>query len=56
MIKKLNMIDNEVRNRLIRVYMEKCSNDYNVKFNKWRIKYFSHDERVTIDHDALQAR
>ncbi len=54
MFKKLNQIDDTVRNKILKIYMEKCANDYSVKFNKWRMKFFGQGSGV--DKDTLQAR
>lgn len=38
LVKKLNLVDNEVRNRILKIYMEKCLSEYCIKLNKWRVK------------------
>ncbi len=47
MVTKLNLIDAKVRDHIIKIYFEKCTFDYSVKFNQWRIK--THGENSGVD-------
>lgn len=46
LVKKLNTLSDDVRNKIIKIYFEKCTNDYSVKFNRWRMKYFGENSGV----------
>lgn len=52
--KKLNTINEAVRDRIIKSYIEKCTIEYNIKFNKWRIRIFG--ENSGVDKEAMQTR
>lgn len=47
LVTKLNLIDQKVRDRIIKIYFEKCTFDYSVKFNQWRVKH--HGESSGVD-------
>jgi hypothetical protein len=53
-VKKLNLIDNGVRNKILKIYMEKCVFEYGIKFNQWRIKAFG--EGLGLDPKEIQSR
>lgn len=50
------MIDDYVRDKLLKIYMQKCTNDYTIKFNKWRLKYIPSGEGSGVDTEDLQRR
>lgn len=54
LVKKLNLIDNSVRDSIIKIYFEKCTFDYSVKFNQWRIRM--HGENSGVDLETMIAR
>mmetsp|Transcript_9992 Transcript_9992/g.9933 ORF Transcript_9992/g.9933 Transcript_9992/m.9933 type:complete len:193 (+) Transcript_9992:256-834(+) len=51
-VKKLNLIDNAVRNKILKIYMEKCLFEYGIKFNNWRVKVFGEDKGLEPDELA----
>ena len=54
LVRKLNLIHDHVRDKILKIYMEKCTVEYNIRFNKWRIGISSDDSG--IDMDAFMAR
>ena len=43
-----------VRDKILQVYLAKCTHEYSVKFHRWRIKHFGQDNGV--DKDGMDAR
>eukprot|EP00347_Sterkiella_histriomuscorum_P006128 403353959 len=54
LVKRLNLLDNDVRDHIIKIYFEKCTFDYSVKFNHWRIKM--HGENSGVDIETMTMR
>jgi len=54
-LKKLGLIEEAVRDRIIKVYMDKCLIEYFVKFNNWRAKAVG-DESARVDPEELEKR
>ena len=54
LVRKLNLIHDNVRDRILKIYMEKCTMEYNIKFNKWRINI--NDDSSGVDMEAFLAR
>ena len=54
LVKKLNLLEAEVRDKIIKIYFEKCTFDYSVKFNEWRLK--THGENSGVDMETMLAR
>ncbi|CDW87752.1 UNKNOWN [Stylonychia lemnae] len=54
LVKRLNLIDQDVRDKILKIYFEKCTFDYSVKFNQWRIKM--HGENSGVDQESMITR
>jgi hypothetical protein len=49
LIKKLNMLNDDVRNKILKIYLERCLIDFSIKFNKWRM-------RTSKDHSSVDQK
>ena len=41
------MIDNSIRDKLLRIYMDKCILQFGIKLNKWRILAYGAEKGLT---------